>query len=128
MTITGTDDPTPPTLDMLEAVNIRRYVGSELGLVTPFVDYASPLLLCPVARSLVTYWCPRLPSQNSGMEQSGTAAFSDLMLNQVQHNILWGQADNLMMIPTDCDNRDERLGWTGDSALSSVEASLNYDM
>jgi alpha-L-rhamnosidase len=32
------------------------------------------------------------------------------------------------MIPTDCDNRDERLGWTGDSALSSVEASLNYDM
>eukprot|EP01047_Picozoa_sp_COSAG01_P094343 COSAG01_NODE_25277_length_750_cov_0.990783_1_plen_106_part_10 len=32
------------------------------------------------------------------------------------------------MVPTDCDNRDERLGWTGDSALSSVEASLNYDM
>ena len=49
------------------------------------------------------------------------------MLNQVQHNILWGQADNLMMIPTDCDQRDERLGWTGDSALSAAEASLNYD-
>ena len=32
------------------------------------------------------------------------------------------------MVPTDCDNRDERLGWTGDSALSSDEASLNYDM
>ena len=87
MTITGTDDPAPPSLDMLEAINIR-----------------------------------------SGMEQTGAAAFSDLMLNQVQHNILWGQADNLMMIPTDCDNRDERLGWTGDSALSSDEASLNYDM
>ena len=69
MKITGTDDPIPPSLDMLEAVNIR-----------------------------------------SGVEQSGTAAFSDLMLNQVQHNILWGQGDNLMMVPTDCDQRDERLG------------------
>jgi len=64
----------------------------------------------------------------SGLAQTGTAASSDLMMNDVQHLFLWGQADNLMMIPTDCDQRDERLGWTGDSALTAHEASLNYDM
>lgn len=36
---------------------------------------------------------------------------------------LWGQASNLMMVPSDCDNRDERFGWTGDSALTADEAS-----
>ena len=40
----------------------------------------------------------------SGVAQTGTAAFSDLMLNQVQHNILWGQSDNL----SECSN-----GWLG---------------
>ena len=40
----------------------------------------------------------------SGVAQTGTAAFSDLMLNQVQHNILWGQGDNL----SECSN-----GWLG---------------
>jgi hypothetical protein len=49
-------------------------------------------------------------------------------MNQLQHNTLWGQADNLMMVPTDCDNRAERQGWTGDSALTAHEATLNFDM
>eukprot|EP00041_Stephanoeca_diplocostata_P021741 m.512916 g.512916 ORF g.512916 m.512916 type:complete len:1042 (+) comp21898_c0_seq1:116-3241(+) len=64
----------------------------------------------------------------SSVEQTGTVAFSDDMLNKVQHNLLYGQATNLMMVPTDCDQRDERLGWTGDSALTSEEALMNYDM
>jgi alpha-L-rhamnosidase len=46
----------------------------------------------------------------------------------VQHNLLWGQATNLMMVPTDCDQRDERFGWTGDSALTSEEALSNFDL
>ena len=45
-----------------------------------------------------------------------------------QHNYLWGQASNLMMVPSDCDNRDERFGWTGDSALTADEASVNFDL
>eukprot|EP00040_Diaphanoeca_grandis_P031968 m.192534 g.192534 ORF g.192534 m.192534 type:complete len:1045 (-) comp32471_c0_seq1:82-3216(-) len=64
----------------------------------------------------------------SSVEQVGAISFSDSMLNKVQHNILWGQSTNLMMIPTDCDQRDERLGWTGDSALTSEEALYNYDL
>ena len=50
------------------------------------------------------------------------------MMNNVQHNLLWGQATNLMMVPTDCDQRDERLGWTGDSALTAEEALNNFDL
>ena len=49
----------------------------------------------------------------SGVAQTGTAAFSDLMLNQVQHNILWGQGDNL----SECSN-----GWLG-----AVAAALTVD-
>ena len=64
----------------------------------------------------------------SALEQTGSISFSDDMLNKVQHNILWGQQTNLMMVPTDCDQRDERLGWTGDSALASEEALSQFDM
>jgi len=64
----------------------------------------------------------------SSVEEIGTISFSDPMMNNVQHNLLWGQATNLMMVPTDCDQRDERLGWTGDSALTADEALSNYDL
>ena len=59
---------------------------------------------------------------------AGDLSFSDELLNKVHHNYLWGQASNLMMIPSDCDNRDERFGWTGDSALTADEASVNFDL
>jgi alpha-L-rhamnosidase len=64
----------------------------------------------------------------SAVEQAGSISFSDPMMNNVQHNLLWGQATNLMMVPTDCDQRDERYGWTGDSALTAEEASNNFDL
>ncbi len=50
------------------------------------------------------------------------------VLNQLQHAIAWGQASNMMGNPSDCPQRDERLGWTGDSALSSEECALNFDV
>ena len=57
--------------------------------------------------------------------EAGTAA---PFLNQLQSNIEWTQRDNLHSVPTDCDQRDERLGWTGDSALASEEALSQFDM
>ena len=48
-------------------------------------------------------------------------AVSHSSLHQVQHNVLWGQADNLMMIPTDCDQRDERLGPRNQRDATEVE-------
>jgi len=50
------------------------------------------------------------------------------LLNQIHSNILWGQRSNLMSIPTDCPQRDERHGWMGDAHLSAEEAILNFDM
>ncbi len=54
---------------------------------------------------------------HSAMQQTGDFSCSDPMLNQLQHNILWGLKGNFLDVPTDCPQRDERLGWTGDAQM-----------
>ncbi|MFH5184939.1 family 78 glycoside hydrolase catalytic domain [Paenibacillus sp. TAB 01] len=54
---------------------------------------------------------------HSAMEPTGHFACSDPLVNQLQHNILWGQKGNFLDVPTDCPQRDERLGWTGDAQM-----------
>nr|WP_238650286.1 glycoside hydrolase family 78 protein [Paenibacillus piscarius] len=54
---------------------------------------------------------------HSDMEPTGTFTSSNALLNQLQHNILWGQKGNFVDVPTDCPQRDERLGWTGDAQM-----------
>ncbi|WP_176541405.1 family 78 glycoside hydrolase catalytic domain, partial [Bacillus sp. AFS076308] len=49
------------------------------------------------------------------MEETGTFTSSNPLVNQLQSNIQWGQRGNFLDIPTDCPQRDERLGWTGDA-------------
>src|SRR4051812_31853721 len=51
---------------------------------------------------------------HSDTEPTGTFECSDPMINQLQSNIVWSQKGNFIDIPTDCPQRDERLGWTGD--------------
>ncbi|WP_030440468.1 alpha-L-rhamnosidase [Actinoplanes subtropicus] len=60
---------------------------------------------------------------------AATGAFqsSDAMLNQLQHNIMWGARSNMLSIPTDCPQRDERLGWTGDIAAFGATSTFNFD-
>jgi len=50
------------------------------------------------------------------------------MVNQLAHNILWGLRGNLESVPTDCPQRDERLGWMGDAEIFWRTASFNMDM
>ena len=50
------------------------------------------------------------------------------MINQLQHNILWGQKGNFVDVPTDCPQRDERLGWTGDAQVFIRTACFNMDV
>jgi alpha-L-rhamnosidase len=50
------------------------------------------------------------------------------MLNQLHHNIVWGQKGNFVGVPTDCPQRDERLGWTGDAQVFSRTAAFNFDV
>lgn len=51
----------------------------------------------------------------SDMDQTGTFNCSDTLINQLQHNIEWGLKGNFLDVPTDCPQRDERMGWTGDA-------------
>jgi alpha-L-rhamnosidase len=64
----------------------------------------------------------------SNMNPSGQFKCSNPMLNQLQHNIQWGQKGNFLDVPTDCPQRDERLGWTGDAQAFSRTASYNMDV
>lgn len=54
---------------------------------------------------------------HSDMEDTGRFSCSNPLLNQLQHNIEWGLKGNFLDIPTDCPQRDERLGWTGDAQI-----------
>ena len=58
---------------------------------------------------------------------SGTFACSEDDLNQLQSNIVWGQRGNFLSVPTDCPQRDERLGWLGDAQVFAPTALLNAD-
>lgn len=64
----------------------------------------------------------------SDMPQTGTFETSNPLLNQLQHNIVWGQKGNFVDVPTDCPQRDERLGWTGDAQAFFNTAAFNMDV
>jgi alpha-L-rhamnosidase len=57
--------------------------------------------------------------------QPGTLTTSNPLVNQLQHNILWGTRSNMLSIPTDCPQRDERLGWTGDIGIFAATSTFN---
>ncbi len=65
---------------------------------------------------------------HSDMKPTGSFSCSDPMINQLQHNIQWGQKGNFLDVPTDCPQRDERLGWTGDAQVFSMTAAYNFDV
>lgn len=65
---------------------------------------------------------------HSDMPQTGYFKTSDSLLNQLQHNIIWGQKGNFLDVPTDCPQRDERLGWTGDAQAFYNTAAYNMDV
>jgi alpha-L-rhamnosidase len=62
----------------------------------------------------------------SNMKQTGSFSSSHPLINQLQHNIQWGQRGNFLDVPTDCPQRDERLGWTGDAQAFSRTAAFNF--
>jgi alpha-L-rhamnosidase len=65
---------------------------------------------------------------HSDMAKAGSLETSDPMLNQLYRNIVWGQKGNFVGVPTDCPQRDERLGWTGDAQVFSRTAAFNFDV
>ena len=65
---------------------------------------------------------------HSDMPTTSKYESSDSLLNQLQHNIIWGHKGNFLDVPTDCPQRDERLGWTGDAQAFFRTAAFNYDV
>ncbi len=65
---------------------------------------------------------------SSDLGQTGSFVTSDSLLNQLQRNIVWGQRSNFLDVPTDCPQRDERLGWTGDAQVFARTAAFNMDV
>jgi alpha-L-rhamnosidase len=64
---------------------------------------------------------------HSDMARTGDLETDKPLVNQLQHNIRWGQKGNFLDVPTDCPQRDERLGWTGDAQVFSRTAAFNMD-
>jgi alpha-L-rhamnosidase len=65
---------------------------------------------------------------HSDIRPTGSFSCSHQLLNQLQHNIVWGQKSNFLEVPTDCPQRDERLGWTGDAQVFVRTACFNMDV
>lgn len=65
---------------------------------------------------------------HSDMKKTGSLECGVPSVNQLFSNIFWGQKGNFLDVPTDCPQRDERLGWTGDAQVFVKTASYNYDV
>jgi alpha-L-rhamnosidase len=65
---------------------------------------------------------------HSLMPKTGSFATSSELVNQLQSNIYWGQRGNFVSVPTDCPQRDERLGWMGDAQIFVRTATFNTDV
>src|SRR5699024_10338945 len=64
---------------------------------------------------------------HSDMRRTGWFTCSDDRVNQLHENIVWGMRGNFLSIPTDCPQRDERMGWTGDIQVFSPTAATLFD-
>lgn len=72
--------------------------------------------------------CFRAIAVHSQMKRTGRFCCGNEKINQLYHNVIWGQKSNYLDIPTDCPQRDERLGWTGDAQVFCRTAAINYDV
>ncbi len=68
------------------------------------------------------------PVMGSATREIGRMETSHPLVNQLISNILWGQRGNYFSVPTDCPQRDERLGWTGDTQAFCCTAAYNADV
>lgn len=65
---------------------------------------------------------------SSDLKETGRFSCSDKRVNRLWQNIVWGQRDNYLDVPTDCPQRSERLGWTGDATAFTPTAVFNYNI
>ena len=126
----GKDDGSLYYVNLREADQLDRYLsnGSE--------DIYKPTFTYHGFRYVAVINYPRdlVPSDlekirvNTNLKPNSNFHTSTALFNSIQQNVILGQLSNLMSIPTDCDQRSERLGWMGDAGLSSDAMALNFHM
>ena len=79
-------------------------------------------------RSIEDVRSVRALTLHSDLQRTGTFSCSDELVNQLFSNIIWGQKSNFLEIPTDCPQRNERCGWTGDAQVFIRTATYNYNV
>ena len=79
-------------------------------------------------------WCEEIKSENfdaivvcSDLKRTGYFKCGHSKINKLYENVIWGQKGNFVDVPTDCPQRDERLGWTGDTEVFCRTGCLNFD-
>lgn len=82
----------------------------------------------PVAANSIISDCFTAIVLQSELKRTGYLSCSNTLLNRLFDNIIWGQKCNFLDVPTDCPQRDERLGWTGDAQVFARTASYNFDV
>ncbi len=80
----------------------------------------------------ITGWVPKMGDLeavviHSDMEQTGTFDCSHEMINQLHNNVIWSMRSNFVSLPTDCPQRAERLGWTGDLQVFAPTGNFLFD-
>ncbi len=73
-------------------------------------------------------WALEAVVVHSDLRRTGTFECSDPLLTQLHRNVVWGLRGNVLDVPTDCPQRNERLGWTGDLAVFAPSAAYLYDV
>ena len=84
--------------------------------------------LCEYPSDQINKDCFCAIAVHSDMKRTGYFTCGNDKINQLYHNILWGQKGNYLDVPTDCPQRDERLGWTGDAQVFFRAGAINYDV
>ncbi|HEX7223103.1 MAG TPA: family 78 glycoside hydrolase catalytic domain, partial [Candidatus Limnocylindrales bacterium] len=115
---------------------LRRAQATDRFILSGGVDVFEPTLTFHGFRyAEVTGWPGELdPSAlmavvvGTDIRSIGSFACSDPLLNQLHSNVEWGMRGNFLSVPTDCPQRDERLGWTGDLAVFAPTAAFLGDV
>lgn len=114
---------------------LRGAAATDVAVLSGGVDTFEPTLTFHGFRyAEVTGWPGELTVDDleavvvhSDMARTGWFECSDPRVNQLVSNAVWGQKGNFLDVPTDCPQRDERLGWTGDIAAFAPSACFQFD-
>ena len=120
----------------LHSANLRSARSNDHYTLRGGEELWEPHFTCHGFRFVELLGFPGVPDEetitgvviHSAIEPIGTFSCSEPLVNQLQHNIVWGQKGNFVDVPTDCPQRDERLGWTGDAQVFVSTAAFNYDV